>query len=522
MRRSLRALEAAIRRLLGAADAAMNRLYGWRLNPLYHSGALVVALLVVLLVTGIYLTFFYRVGAPYDSVSRITGQVFLGRWIRGLHRYASDAVLIAAAVHAARMFGQGRSWGPRTVAWVSGLALVFLILIAGWTGYVMIWDVHGQALAVEGAKLLDVVPFFSEPIGRSFTGERPMPGAFFFLNLFAHIAFPIGLGVLLWIHVSRVARPRLLPPPRLMWGVVGLLLVLSVAWPMPMGPEANALRLSVRAPYDLLYSFWVPMSRALPAAATWAVGSGTALILLLIPVWVRPPVPARPAPSVVNERFCTGCEQCALDCPYDAISMVPREGGRGGLVARVDPKLCVSCGICLGSCAPMGVGPPQRTGREQLAEAGRFFASVEPGPADVVLIACGRGAGGVTGWPSFAGSPVFRVSCAGSLHTSVIEYFVRSGAGGVLVAACPARDCWNREGPEWVEERMYHDREAELRERVDRQRVRLTHAGSGEPDVVRQALEAFRAEIGTLEATEREEEIDLVEECHEAGEEAVV
>ncbi len=57
----------------------MNALYGWRYNPLYHSGALVVALLLVVLVTGIYLLFFYRIGAPFASVARITEQVWLGR-----------------------------------------------------------------------------------------------------------------------------------------------------------------------------------------------------------------------------------------------------------------------------------------------------------------------------------------------------------------------------------------------------------------------------------------------------------
>jgi len=45
-----------MRRFLARADALMNGLYGWRYNPLYHSGALVVALLAVILVTGIYLT----------------------------------------------------------------------------------------------------------------------------------------------------------------------------------------------------------------------------------------------------------------------------------------------------------------------------------------------------------------------------------------------------------------------------------------------------------------------------------
>mgnify|MGYP003704755467 CR=1 FL=1 len=51
------------------------------------------------------------------------------------------------------------------------------------------------ALAREGARILDTLPFFSEPVSRIFTGERPIPIAFFFVNLFAHVALPLGLAL---------------------------------------------------------------------------------------------------------------------------------------------------------------------------------------------------------------------------------------------------------------------------------------------------------------------------------------
>ncbi|NIP83640.1 MAG: 4Fe-4S dicluster domain-containing protein, partial [Gemmatimonadetes bacterium] len=140
-------------------------------------------------------------------------------------------------------------------------------------------------------------------------------------------------------------------------------------WPIGMAGEADLLRLPGEAELDVFYSFWLPLTRALPAWVVWVGGGVLAAPLLAIPWLVRPGPAAAPPPSVVNERLCTGCEQCYEDCPYEAIAMVVREGdeGRSALVARVDPSLCVSCGICAGSCAPMGVGPAGRTGRDQLA-----------------------------------------------------------------------------------------------------------------------------------------------------------
>jgi ferredoxin len=512
----VQSLDTAARRILVRLDTAMNRLYGWRGNPIYQSGALTVALLLLLIATGIYLLLFYRVGSPYESVGRITDQVWLGRWIRGLHRYASDAAVVAAALHAFRLYAQGRRWGPRTLAWVSGVALFGLILLCGWTGYVMVWDTFGQVLAVEGARFLDLLPLFSEPIGRAFTGERALGGAFFFLNLFLHIALPIGLGIVIWLHLSRVARPVLLPPRPLMWAVFTLLTAAAVLWPVRMAPEATPFARPERAPLDLFYAFWLPLTEGRPAWLVWLIGSVLVLGVVLVPRWSRPAASRQPPPSVVDERLCTGCRQCGLDCPYEAIEMRPRSDGRADVVARVTPDLCVSCGICAGSCAPMGVGPPGRTGRDQLLRVRDFVAARRPGPGDVVVVACTRGAGGIAEEDAAEGNPVYPVQCAGNLHTSIIEYLVRAGAGGVLVAACPPRDCWNREGPRWLAERVYHDREAELKERVDRRRVRTAHAGLGERTELLGELRRFRAEVHALAVGAGEEDIDLLRICEPA------
>jgi len=253
-----RGLERLAIRLLAPADALMNRLYTWRFNPLYHTGAIITVLFLVVLLTGLYLIFFYKISAPYESIVRITEQVWLGRWIRSLHRYASDAAVVAALIHAFRVFAQGRTWGPRALAWLSGLVLLFLTLVCGWTGYVMVWDAQGLALAREGARFLDALPLFAEPISRTFVGDREIPGAFFFLNLFLHVALPIGLGVLLWIHVARVARPALLPNKGLTWGLCLLLLALSILWPMGMTPKADLFVLPERAPFDVFYTLWLP------------------------------------------------------------------------------------------------------------------------------------------------------------------------------------------------------------------------------------------------------------------------
>ena len=483
---------------LAAADAFANRVYGSRYNPLYQSGTIAVALLLVLIVTGIWLVFFYRIGTPWESVARITGSPWTGRWVRGVHRYASDAAVVATLVHAIRVLVQRRTWGPRALAWLSGVVLLGLLLLCGVTGFVLVWDGFGRALAVETARVLDALPILSEPVSRAFLGERAVSPTFFFLTLFVHLTVPLAMGLALWLHVSRLARPTLLPPRPLSAAVLGLLLAAALVLPPGLDPEGTAFALPGRLTVSWFYAWWLPVTSRLSPGAVWLLGLAVAVPFLLVPRWTRPAPAARP-PSHVDEDLCVGCRQCGWDCPYEAITMIPRADGRADVVARVDPDRCVSCGICAGSCAPMGVGPPGRTGRDQIERVRAFLAEPARARGEVVALACEHGAGRVAGMIRGEGAVPYPVSCAGNLHTSVVELLLRGGAGGVLVLPCHSRDCRNREGPKWLVERMYQGREAELQDRVDRRRIAVAWAGAAEGGRVAAAVRELRERVLALD-----------------------
>ena len=494
----MRPVERGARRLLAVLDAAATRLYGTAWNPLHQSGTVAVLMLVTLIVTGLYLVLFYRVGSPASSVAKIAADPWLGSWIRSLHRYSSDLFIIAAVVHLFRMFAQSRSWGPRTMAWTSGFLLLGTGLVCAWTGFVMAWDSFGERLAREGARMMDVLPVLSEPVSRIFAGDRPTPSAFFFVNLFMHIGVPLAMGALLWFHVSRLARPTLMPPRRLAWSMVAALTALSVLVPAALGDAANPFRIPDDTPTNLFTAWWLPVTERLSPIGAWAFLSSIALALLAVPRRMKRRRVGRLAPSVVDPRLCTGCNQCPVDCPWEAITMVKREDDRPTLVALVDPARCVSCGICAGSCAPMGVGPPGRTGRDQLALL-RDKVIPEIGASNaIVAICCEQGPHSFAGTLRARGAYVHPVSCVGNLHSSVVEKLLREAAPGVIVYGCASRDCASREGPKWLAERLFNDREAELAARVDRRRVRVATMAQGALDDALAQFDAFAAELAMI------------------------
>ncbi len=83
------------------------------------------------------------------------------------------------------------------------------------------------------------------------------------------------------------------------------------------------------------------------------------------------------------------------------------------------------------------------------------------------------------------------------------------------------RSGWYREGPKWLEARIYEDREAELHERVDRRRVRLAYVAAAERSRALEEVRVFRQTIARLQRQREEADLDLVRMC-EAEKEAAL
>lgn len=498
----------------GWIDRLFNRIYGSPWNPLYQSGALAVLFLLVTIISGLYMFLFYSVSDPYESVRHMVDDVWLGSWARSVHRYAGDLAVVAVAVHAVKIFVAGRNWGPRALAWIVGSTMVGLLMLCGWTGFIMVWDRQAHLVAVELARILDILPIFSEPISRSFVSDTHLPKSFFFMNLFLHVALPLGIAAMLWLHVARVARPRLMPPRAMTRYALAVLFGYAWLVPAPMLARADLLEIPANVPIDLFYGFWVPLAAWIPPAGQLAFWTLLGALAITVPWWWRPRR-HQLKPSMVDESRCTGCTQCYEDCPYDAITMVRRRepSNLSELVARVDSDLCVSCGICAGSCAPMSIGPPMRTGAAQIRQLQHFLDQQPPEPDQVVLMACGNGLGSHPELSGLAGIVPYPVGCLGAVHSFVIETLLRRGTGGVYLLGCPHRDAQYREGATWAELRLFHDREAELKARVDKRRVRLATFAATEVEAATADLAAFVARIRALDGGEAEEIVTLDLEC---------
>jgi coenzyme F420-reducing hydrogenase delta subunit len=163
----------------------------------------------------------------------------------------------------------------------------------------------------------------------------------------------------------------------------------------------------------------------------------------------------------------------------------------------------------------MGVGPPGRTGRDQLTALREQVLPtlLQTGSVPTVAVCCQQAPPAHVAALRGRGAHIHPVSCVGNLHSSVIEFLLRSGAPGVIVFGCPSRDCVGREGPKWLRERLFNDREAELQARVDRRRVGIATLAAGDLAGTVAAYQRFADQLPALPPPEPEPNPDFDTVC---------
>jgi menaquinol-cytochrome c reductase cytochrome b subunit len=111
-------------------------------NWFYTLGSATLFAFVVQAITGVFLAMYY-VPSPveaYSSITHITNDVFLGEFVRGMHKWGASVMIIVIFLHMARTFFFGAYKYPRELNWVIGVILVVLVLLMGLTGYLLPFD----------------------------------------------------------------------------------------------------------------------------------------------------------------------------------------------------------------------------------------------------------------------------------------------------------------------------------------------------------------------------------------------
>ena len=178
----------------------------------YSLGGLTAVALVILIVTGIVLAQFYHPGpgGANESVRHIVTNVYLGRWVRGVHFWAAEAMYVLAILHLLRVYFTGSYKRPREANWLIGVAMFALIMGALFTGTVLRWDQEGFEVLgrnLELARLLGGLGFW-------FTGGFSSASPLLVRLYVAHVSvLPALILILLVLHALLVKYHKISPRP---------------------------------------------------------------------------------------------------------------------------------------------------------------------------------------------------------------------------------------------------------------------------------------------------------------------
>ena len=494
-----------LRLIFRHAEGALDRVFGPQWNPLHQLGALGFFCYWIVAVSGIYVYLFFDTGVTeaYGSVEYMTHeQWYLAGVMRSLHRYASDAMVLFMVLHVLREFALDRYRGVRWFSWVTGWPAAVLLYICGITGYWLVWDKLAQYVAITSTEWLDWLPIFGEPVARNFLSPETLDDRFFTVLVFIHIAAPLILLLLLWLHLNRVSRPRSNPPRGLAVGTLAMFLALSLVKPATSHAPADLAQVVGVLDLDWFYLGLYPLFGQWPGGVTWGGMAALGVILAALP-WL-PPL-RRSAAARVDLDNCNGCRRCADDCPYAAITMRRRTDGKPfALEAAVNADLCVSCGVCAGACPTAtpfrrrsdlipGIELPDRT-VAALRDAVEDQARAPGGNDRLLVVGCEYGVD-VTALRDDRTGAV-SLPCIGMLPPPFIDYVLSRGiADGVVLTGCAEGACQHRVGVDWTRARVNRARDPYLRRRVPRDRLLLVWAAPTQRAKLMREIETFRAAL---------------------------
>lgn len=140
-------------------------------------GGLTLWMFVIEIATGALLAFYYipSPAGAYASVQDITHAIPYGFFVRNLHYWGGQAMVILVLLHTGRVFLTGAFAPPRSFNWLIGLLLLVGTFFVDFTGYLLVWDDRALWARVIAANLANTAPLFGEAVGALLFGPECPP-----------------------------------------------------------------------------------------------------------------------------------------------------------------------------------------------------------------------------------------------------------------------------------------------------------------------------------------------------------
>ncbi|MBK5936723.1 MULTISPECIES: cytochrome b [Halorhodospira] len=173
-------------------------------NWWYLFGSLSILVLVIQIVSGIWLMFYYQpsVERAFSSVEFIMRDVDWGWLMRYMHTTGASAFFLVVYLHMFRGLLYGSYKKPRELLWITGVLIYLVLMTEAFMGYVLPWGQMSYWAAQVIIALAGVIPVVGDELviwlQGGFVVNEATLGRLFALHV---VALPLVLIALVFVHI---------------------------------------------------------------------------------------------------------------------------------------------------------------------------------------------------------------------------------------------------------------------------------------------------------------------------------
>ena len=202
--------------LSGAARWVMFRKVPKGTNWFYTLGSASLFAFLSQAVTGVFLAMYYdpSITNAYESTRHLTNEIFLGEFVRGMHRWGSSVMIVLVFLHMGRVFFFGAYKYPRELNWLIGVVLLLLVSQMALTGYLLPFDQRSYWATVVAVNINGTGPVVGPYLADFLRGGSEF-GATTLSRFYAihMLLIPGGIAALIGAHLYLVTRLGTTAPP---------------------------------------------------------------------------------------------------------------------------------------------------------------------------------------------------------------------------------------------------------------------------------------------------------------------
>jgi quinol-cytochrome oxidoreductase complex cytochrome b subunit len=301
----------------------------------YFLGGISLFLFIIQVITGILLVLYYQPGesTSFESVKFIVSKVEFGWLVREIHAWSANLFIFFIFSHMFTVFFAKAYRKPREMTWISGMVLLLMSLVFGFSGYLLPWNELAFFATKVGTDIAGVLPWVGDFMLKLLRSGDEVSGATLTRFYGIHTAvLPLFFTVFLALHLALIQIQGMSVPPELekipenkrksipffpdfvlhdfiIWMIIlNIIALLAVFFPWELGSKADALApapAGIRPEWYFVFMF--ETLKVIPAHVLFIEGELFGILIFIIGgiIWFFVPFLDKRANKGERSRFWT-------------------------------------------------------------------------------------------------------------------------------------------------------------------------------------------------------------------------